>query len=429
MWSNQFGGSTAGDSAYVNGVASDSSGNLFVAGRYRGAVNFAGGALSSSAGSDDVFVAKYSAGGSYQWAQGFGSTGSDSAAGVAVDGSGNVVVAGSFQGTVNFGGGPLTATASNSMFVAKYSPTGGYLWAKALAGPVPYAVAVDGSGNVVVTGYYYGTVDFGGGAISSINGSTDIFVAKYSPNGSYLWAKSYGGTNTDMARAVAVDGNGNVVVAGYFWGTANFGGGSLTSFGSNDIFVAKYASDGSYVWAKQFGGTGADYAYGVAVDGAGNVLVAGTFANTVDFGGGALTASTSGGDIFLAKYTPSGGYLWAKHFGGTSAFGSVAYAVGVDSNGNPLLTGWINDFVNFGGGPLTAPLNSYDIFVAKFNSAGDYQWAKRAGAEGSDYGNSVAADSGGNVLVAGYFTTSADFGCGTLSSAGGVDGYAVKLSP
>jgi Beta-propeller repeat len=228
---------------------------------------------------------------------------------------------------------------------------------------------------------------------------------------------------------VAVDGNGNVVVAGYFGGTANFGGGSFTSSGGNDIFVAKYASDGSYVWAKRFGGTGSDYGYGVAVDGSGNVVVTGNFTNTVDFGGGPLNASTSGGDIFLAKYGPSGAYLWAKHFGGTSTFGSIAYAVAVDSSGNPLLTGWINDFVDFGGGPLTALLNSYDIFVAKFNSAGTYQWAKRVGADASDYGNSVAVDSSGNVLVAGYFTTSADFDCGTLNSPGGMDGYAVKLTP
>jgi hypothetical protein len=428
-WSWGMGGSTPNDSAYPNGVGTDTSGNVLFAGRYSGTVKFGATTLSSSTYTDDVFIAKYSSGGSYQWARGFGSTGSDVATGAAVDGSGNLLVAGYFQGTVDFGGGPVTSSASYSLFVAKYSPTGSLVWSKQVGGAFNNAlVTVDGSGNVVVTGYYSGTVDFGGGALPS-SGATDVFVAKYSSSGSLVWAKRYGGSSYDMAQAIAVDGNGNVVVIGYFKGTADFGSGSMTSSGgSNDVFLAKYASDGSPLWAKRFGATTSDYGFGVAVDGSGNVLVTGDFSSTVDFGGGPLTPS-GGGDIFVAKYSSSGAYVWAEHFGGTSSFGSHANSVAVDGSGNVLLTGWINDYVDFGGGPLTAAAQSYDSFVVKFTSAGAYLWGKRAGAGFSDHGTSIVADSTGNVIAVGDFADQANFGCGALSSPGAQDGYVVKLTP
>jgi len=428
-WSVDMGGSTSSDSAYPARVVSDANGNVLMAGRYDGVVNFGGITLSSSAYTDDVFIAKYSAAGALQWAHGFGSTGSDVATGAAVDSSGNLVITGYFQGTVDFGNGPVTAAGSNSLFVAKYSAAGNWMWFDQVGNAFGNAVAVDGSGNVVVTGYYSGTVNFGGGSLSSINGGTDIFVAKYSSSGGYVWAKSYGGSSIDMAKAIAVDHSGNVVVTGYYQGTANFGGGSWTSAGGNDIFVAKYASaDGSPIWAKTFGSTTSDYGYGVAVDGSDNVLVAGDFTGTVDFGGGAQTPS-GGGDIFVAKYSSAGAYVWAEHFGGTSAYGSHANAVSADGNGNVLLTGWINDFVDFGGGPLTAATYSYDSFVTKVGSGGGYQWAKRAGTSFTDHGNSITADGSGNVLAVGDFATQADFGCGALNSPGAQDGYLVKLKP
>ena len=416
--------------AYVNSVATDSAGSVVIAGRYQGSVNFGGRTLSCATYSnDDVFVAKYSTNGSNQWARGFGSSGSDIANGVAVDSGGNVIVTGYFAGTVDFGGGPLSTSTSSSMFLAKYSPTGSYIWAQAFPGAFGTAVAVDGSDNVVVVGSYTGSTNFGGGTLSSVGGSTDVFVAKFSPTGGYLWAKSYGGSSTDLVKAVAVDSGGNVVVTGYFSGTsANFGAGSWTSAGATDIFVAKYGSDGSSIWAKQLGGTGSDNGYGVSVDGSGNVLVAGDFTSTVDFGGGPLTPS-GGGDIFLAKYSSTGAYQWAKHFGTPSPWGSHANGVRVDGSGNVLLTGWIVDYVDFGGGPLMAPSQTYDVFVAKFTPAGAYTWAKRAGTPYTDHGNALTIDGSGNVLSAGDFGAGQiDFGCGALNnSSGGQEGYVAKL--
>jgi hypothetical protein len=164
---------------------------------------------------------------------------------------------------------------------------------------------VDGGGNVLVTGSFQGAVDFGGGPLTSA-GSTDIFVAKHSgTDGTHLWARRFGGASFDGASGVAVDGAGNVLVTGSFQGTVNLGGGPLTSAGSTDIFVAKHSgTDGTHLWARRFGGTSSDGGVpDVAVDGAGNVLVTGSFQGTVDFGGGPLT-SAGISDIFVLRLRP-----------------------------------------------------------------------------------------------------------------------------
>ncbi|MDH3217262.1 MAG: hypothetical protein OEN01_13420, partial [Candidatus Krumholzibacteria bacterium] len=217
--------------------------NVVVTGDFQGTVDFGGGNL-VSAGSTDIFVAKYDASGAHQWSQRFGSTNSDAGYGVAVDASGNVVVTGEFRGTVDFGGGNLVSAGSDDIFVAKYDASGAHQWSQR-AGSTNlergYGVAIDASGNVVVTGPFQGTVDFGGGDLVSA-GSTDIFVAKYDASGAHQWSQRAGSTGGDIGQGVAVDASGNVVVTGEFQGTVEFGGGDLVSAGSTDIFVAKFGT-------------------------------------------------------------------------------------------------------------------------------------------------------------------------------------------
>ncbi|MDP6863523.1 MAG: SBBP repeat-containing protein, partial [Acidimicrobiales bacterium] len=176
---------------------------------------------------------------------------------------------------------------------------------------IGFGVAVDGSGNVYTTGYFSGTVDFGAGNVTSAGG-IDVFVVKLNsagqavvaPGGGGAWdttagsdtnygSITFGGTGTDYGRGVAVDGSGNVHVAGYFRNTVDFGAGDVTSAGAEDAFVTKLNSAGAHQWTTTFGGTGTnphgtstDTGFGVAVDGAGNVHVAGYFTDTVDFGAG-----------------------------------------------------------------------------------------------------------------------------------------------
>jgi FlgD Ig-like domain len=423
FWSQRFGG-TAGEVGYA--IAVDGSGNVVVTGVFSGTVDFGGGSLTSG-GIQDIFVAKYNASGVHQWSQRFGSTGSGASGfAIAVDGSGNVVVAGYFAGTVNFGGGNLVSAGNIDIFVAKYNASGVHQWSRRFGGAsndLSRAVAVDGSGNVVVAGYFQGTVNFGGSDLVSA-GVQDIFVAKYNASGVHQWSQRFGSTSGDEGMAVGVDGSGNVVVAGYFQGTVDFGGGNLNSAGISDIFVAKYNSSGVHQWSKRFGSFGTDVGYAIAVDGSGNVVVTGHFINAANFGGGSLV-SAGAEDIFVAKYNASGVHQWSQRFGSTSL--DQGHAVAVDASGNVVVTGYFSGTVNFGDSDLESA-GDLDIFLATYNASGVHQWSKRFGSTLGDLGYAVAVNASGNVVVTGAFYGTVNFEGGNLVSAGSNDMFLAKYS-
>jgi hypothetical protein len=351
QWSQRF-GSTGEDNA--NAVAVDASGNVFVTGNFNGTVDFGGGNL-VSAGSNDIFVAKYNASGMHQWSKGFGSAIYDNAVGVAADGSGNVVVTGAFQGTANFGGGNFVSAGSYDIFVAKYNASGVHQWSKGFGSTVPdvgNSVAVDGSGNVVVTGSV------------GVGGDPDIFLTKYNASGVQQWSRGFGDWGFDVGRAVAVDGAGNIFMTGSFESFVNFGGATFTSAGLSDIVLAKYTANGVHLWSKGFGSAGNDFGRAVAVDGSGNVAFTGEFTGTVNFGSKNL-ASAGNSDIFLAKYDEYGGPQYSRSFGDTGNDGG--FAVGMDGSGNAIVAGRFNGTVDFGGGGKVSG-GGFDVFVAKYGN-------------------------------------------------------------
>lgn len=428
IWARRMSGPTAFDNAYVNSVAVDGQGNAVVAGYFERSVDFGGGTL-TSAGASDVFVAKFSSTGGHVWSRRFGGVNDDIAEGVSFDGSGDVVVAGYFSGSADFGSGVLTSAGGTDVFVAKYSSNGAPSWSRRFGSTGTdrgLAVDVDGSGNYVFAGYMVGTVDFGGGGLTSA-GAADVFLVKYSPAGGHIWSKRFGGSSSDVALAVSVSAGGDIALTGYFQGTANFGGQNLTSAGANDAFLARYDMNGREVWSKRFGGSSDDRGMTVAIDGQGAVIAAGSFLGTVDFGGGAV-ANTGGADIYLAKYSSNGNYAWARAFGTSANVGEMVSSVAVDGSNNVLVTGAIVNTVDFGGGGL-ATNGTYDAFIAKFRSDGTHTWSKRYGALYDDHGWSIAADTAGNVIAAGDFIQSINFGGGALVNDGGADSWIAKLTP
>jgi fibronectin type III domain protein/beta-propeller repeat-containing protein len=432
-WAEAYGG-TGHD--YGQAVAVDRNGNVVLTGNFVGRVDFGEGLLPCT-GTSNVVLAKYSASGLPLWTQCFVGAGNGSGRAVAVDGNGDVVVTGYFGGTLDFGGGPLSSVGGYDIFVAKYSGADGrHLWSKrfgsaadAFGAESGYGVAVDGGGNVAVTGSFYGTVDFGGGALRSA-GDPDIFLVKLSAAGTHLWSKRFGAVgNNEAGNAVAVDGGGNVVLTGRFNGAVDFGGGALAGSGV-DIFVAKFSSAGTHLWSERFGGTGStDSGNGVAVDGSGNVVLTGNFGGTTDFGSGALT-SVGGDDIFVAKFSSAGTPVWSKRFGDPFSMAGfdVGRAVAVDGSGNVVVTGVFLGAVNFGGGALTGA-GSTDVFVAKFSSAGTHLWSKRFGGTTIDEGLSVAVNGGSNVVVTGRFLSSINFGDGPLTAVGASDVFVTSFWP
>ena len=248
-----------------------------------------------------------------------------------------------------------------------------------------------------------------------------------------------GNARASEARWMALDSSGNILTAGYFEGTVDFDPGdgvaNLTSAGSNDIFVSKLDSSGNYLWAKRIGGSGYDHAAAVAVDKYGSVITTGGFAGTVDFDPGAGVANlTSVGrdvDIFVSKLDSSGNYLWAKRMGGVGFDHGIIPAT--DSDGNIAVTGFFTGTADFDPGEGVINLTSagnIDIFISKFDPAGNFIWAKGIGSTEADGGGGIAFDGSGNIYTSGGFSGTVDFDSGNgvfnLTSAGKLDIFISK---
>ncbi|WYL99987.1 MAG: DUF4347 domain-containing protein [Gloeotrichia echinulata CP02] len=450
-WAKNLGGSSS-DQGY--GIAVDSGGNVYTTGYFVETADFdpgAGTANLTSAGSQDIFISKLNSDGSFAWAKKLGGSSLDQGQGIAVDSGGNVYTTGYFFGTADFDPGAgtanLTSAGINDIFISKLNSDGTFAWAKKFGGSsndIGYGIALDSGGNVYTTGYFYGTVDFDPGAGTAnltSAGNNDIFISKLNSDGTFAWAKNLGGSSDDIGNSIAVDSGGNVYTTGYFFGTADFdpgaGTANLTSAGSQDIFISKLNSDGTFAWAKNLGGSSTDIGNSIAVDSGGNVYTTGIFQGTADFDPGADTANlTSAGsyDIFISKLNSDGSFAWAKNLGGSST--DIGNSIAVDSGGNVYTTGFFSWIVDFDPGAGTANLTSagsQDIFISKLNSDGTFAWAKNLGGSSFEQGNSIVVDSGGNVYTTGFFYGTADFdpGAGTanLTSAGSDDIFISKLSP
>jgi hypothetical protein len=424
LWSKRLGDQSG---QWANSVAIDVSGNVIVTGYFDGTVDFGGGLLTSTG--SDIFAAKFGSDGAHLWSKRFGDSSIQIAHAVAVDASGNVIVTGSFHGVIDFGGGPLTSIGNWDIFIVRLGPDGTHIWSKrfgddAWGGYKGAAVAIDALEAVIVTGSLCGAVDFGGGPLTGA-GNGDIFVAKFASDGAHLWSKAFGDGSGANIGAVAVDAMGNVIVTGCFDGTADFGGGALTSAGGNDIFVVEFGSDGTHLWSKRFGDTSGQYACGAAVDPSGNAFVSGTFLGSVDFGGGVLTSSGNS-DVFVTKFGSDGSHLWSKRFGDGDI--QAALAIAVDASGKVIVTGEFRGAIDFGGGTLTSS-GLEDIFVAKFGFDGSHLWSKRFGDGTGQFPRGVTVDASERLVITGWYLGTVDFGGGPLTSAGCEDIFIAKFGP
>ena len=263
LWAKSTSGS-AGSVAVMNGLAVDPSGRLVMAGNFAGSVNFdpAGSTVLTGAGSYDVATWVLNADGTLAWAKGFGGPNYDQAGAVAVDTSGDVYVTGAFSGTVNFNPSGtainLTAKGTYDVFVLKLSPTGSTTWADSFVGSngpaIGNGLVVSPAGQVIVGGWFVGTLDFDPGAgTNSVasRGAEDVFVATLDASGNFVAVTTGGGNGSDMAFGLAINGSGTVAVAGTYNGPGtappgptSFGSTSLATIGSVDIFVASLAQSG-----------------------------------------------------------------------------------------------------------------------------------------------------------------------------------------
>ncbi len=311
---------------------------------------------------------------------------------------------------------------------ARSCADGSHVWSKGFgdAGAFQqgWALTTDKMGNLLATGHFDGTVDFSGNQpLSAVNG-VDVFVAKLDSGGNHMWSKSFGTNGDQRSFGVATDGSNNVLITGSFAGNINFGGSTLSSAGQDDIFIAKFDPMGLHQWSKHFGDNKADYGWRVVVDSSDNLVLFGSFENTVNFDGMTVLNSAGGTDLFVTKLTAGGDHIWSKHFGDSDV--DSAYDIALDKDGNILITGSFSGQLDFGGVTPLQSAGDIDIYVAKLDQNGGYLWDAAYGSTQEDRSHSVACDSAGNVVLTGYFRGSVDFGGGTLNSSG-ADMFLLKL--
>ena len=423
LWNHNYGDNNW---QYVKAMAVDNVGNSIITGSFEGNISF-GGAYLSSSDETDVFIAKLGPDGSHIWSRRFGGVGRDTGVDVAVDNAGSIYLTGYFEGSINLGGSTFNSGGSYDTFLAKFYSNGNHVWSHGYGGAesqAPGAIASAGDNHIYVVGSFRGALNLGPGTMTSAGG-TDIFYAQFDDgNGVCLRSLRFGDADDQNAWAVSVNTVGEVVFTGGLKGSADFGGGSLTSAGDFDVFIAKYNMHGQHIWSERFGD--ADTQYGVDVDyysPARSWVIAGIFRSTINLGGGTFTSS-GGTDSFVARFDHNSNHLWSRHLSGPQSL----YVRGLDIGpyGNIGVAGYFMDTANFGGAPLTSA-GDWDVFMAVYNWSNVHQSSQSFGDAERQYPEDIKFDAGDDVRLTGDFEGSIDFGLGSIYSSGYTDIFLARF--
>ncbi len=364
-----------------------------------------------------------------------GSSSDDYNRAIIADASGNIYVSGGFSGTLDFDPSAavnsLTSAGSVDLFIAKYTPNFTLIWVKRIGGSgwdEGIALSFTNSGNLLLSGRYVGTVDVDPNAgitnVSSVGGA-DMLFGEYTTSGNLVWCKSIGSTDAtgdqDQINAIKTNSSGEIFICGTFdVGTmdADPGAGiashtNFSSYGAGNIFYAKYTSTGNYIFSKNLSGC-CDAATGLVVDANGDFILTGGFQGGLDFdpdAGYQYLGAAYYGDIWLAKYNGNtGAYMWAKSIYGPNQ-GDWSNAIASDAQGNIYITGEFSPTTDFdmdaGVFNLTG-VDLYDGYIAKYNSNGNFIWAKALSGSSLADIRSISVK-GGRLAVCGYFYNTTDF--------------------
>lgn len=467
IWANKV-GSASNDEGRTIKVAPN--GNVYVAGKFQGTMDLDPGPGTfnvTSAGLEDIYLACYNSAGNFIWGFSTGGALYDAAWYLTTDASSNVIICGYYQSagidfdpgagstTLPFAGG-TSLTMYGDGFVAKYSSTGTFQWAKQLGGPTVYDVTLsldtDPAGNVYVGGVFNTTMVVSPTITFSSATDGTAYLIKYDPTGNVIWGHNFGlpgiASVDCFPRSLKVSG-GFLYVAGFFQGVSNFSpwtaSTTLTSSGLYDFYIAKYDVDANPIFAKKVSGTGGtdfDEFLSLALDASDNIYVSGyTTSATIVFDPAApltTTVSTPGGgtnrDIIMAKFDNAGNFVWGKLIG--SSGNDMGW--GIDVAGSYVnLTGDFSGTVDFApaatGGVLISS-GATDVVVAKYDLFGNHQCSFKVGQTAVDAGFGISHDPAGYVYVTGQFSGAAvDFDPAAttmpLNSTGATDGFFAKYDP
>ncbi|NBB22545.1 hypothetical protein GVN20_24540 [Runella sp. CRIBMP] len=426
------------------GIALDDSSNVYVTGFFKGNATFDTITISSGNGTDStgMFIAKYGKNSRVKWVKMAKANATISGSQLTLDKNGNIYIVGTYGGNASFGTATVTSLGGHDIFIAKYTNNGQFQWVRSAGSnsttgyDYSRSIVADSQGNVYLTGNYYTTATFETSTITS-SGQSDFFLAKYDTNGNLLWVKSGGGAGNDYGHGITLDSNENVYIVGSFDGTTNIGGNSIISSGYRDIFFARYSPNGIMGLLQFAGGAGDDVGYNIQVDGNYIIYISGSFSGTVSFGNpvfgpiskpvsGIVSKSSSGeNDIFIAKYDMANYLLsWVQTAGGAKS--EHTYRMKLDTTGNIYIAGIFMNTVKFGSISKISS-GAFDAFVAKCSSIGEFEWVQSIGGKLSDEAYGVDVSKNGNVFVTGTYSGKAAFGSTFYSTSGYNNFYVIKL--
>jgi hypothetical protein len=408
LWTWQF-GTSGTDRAWA--AAFDSTGELVVGGWTQGALPG-----HTWAGAYDAWMKKYSATGVEVWTRQFGTASNDWVLGLSIDPAGLIYAAlnypsgtlGKFDAAGNSvwtapvgtpvnavsadaagvaiaGRAPATSPDSGNILVRYYNPSGAQQWSQTFgSGQFDEALGVALAGSaILVAGESYGVLPGESGS-----GGRDAVARLYDLSGNALWTGQFGGSGPGYTYAQAVHAGQSILTAGYTLGPLP----GQPHSGAEDAYVAKHDAGGALIWLRQFGSGGRDFATAAASDPGGNVFVGG-WTNDALPG----FSRTSNYDAFLRKYDPSGNELWTRQFGVFAASEVRVSAAAADAAGNVYVAGSATHPL-----PAQTSAGGTDIFVRKYDAAGNVVWTRQFGTSSDEYGYSIVLDSSGGSLVSGY---------------------------
>ncbi len=457
---------------YVYDNAVDTNGNVYLTGEYSGTVDFDPGTgtfnqTATASGGRDIFILKLDASGAFSWVKTYGGTGIDFGSRISIDNNNNVYVGGRFQNTVTFTGfGSFSSNGGYDGFLLKIDALGTLEWVLDLSGGGTegfLGITTDNLGNVYTTGFFNTASATLGGfnstwttlTRSGSSANYDFFVAKYNTNGEIIWSNKTGAGYDEIPYGITLTDDNKVVTAGTFVGTSvdfNPGAASTLLYSNSNSYSTGFiqvlnASDGTFSWARSLGSASNDGIYDVATAN-NNIYVTGYFSgtqadfNTTGSGGGDVINRVGAIDSFIAKYTSSSTFVWARPIRGIAGSGSDTRGTGLTVKGTPekvYATGTFTAQVYLN---PQAAANDYfisaggkDAYVVSFNDTGVYNWGGTIRGSGNDDAWGISIDLNYSVFVSGYATGSSidldpTLGNDTASNSGSVgdDGYVVKLA-
>ncbi|BDS13328.1 T9SS type A sorting domain-containing protein [Aureispira anguillae] len=406
-----------------NSMAQAPCGDVYTVGFFQGTF----GSL-TSVGSEDGFIAKYNDQGQLQWIKQLAGTSSDRVNGIVIANDNEIYIVGEFRDKFYYNNDSLVSQNQLDVLIAKLDSSGTIQWASSANGwgyESGNDIALMPNGNLVITGYYENNLDFGGSSLLA-NGLRDIFIATIDPQGNPQWLKTLSGPAFEEGKSIATDSSNNIYIAGSFRDFLYPNGNTVAGEGSYDVYLAKYDQTGQLLWIKTMGGPAADEGTYVKVDHHQNVVVTGWYDRYIQVDTVLLSGSKEE-DGFAAKFAPNGDFLWVIPLAGT--FDERTYGVDFDADDNLYIMGTLDSLLILGGDSLNnRHLNRpTDIFIAKYDEAGNYKWAQTLGHYYNDFCYDLLVKDATTIYLAGSFQDTSIFITDTLISQNDYDVFLAKF--